>query len=151
MASPCCCEPDAPTSVGEVLLAPGVIPAKPELMRRAGVASELMGLPLLVKSGSRDPHTAWVLRMKYLRGQGPLAARCCTKYSGMHSWSACGKNPTSMHARGLALDCGFVKNGRYDSFMNWPGALSVANRAGLKFNLWPPYNSRIEPWHCILL
>ena len=145
--SPCCCEP---TSVGEVLLAPGVRPAGAELMRRAGVASELMGLPLLVKSGDRDPHEAWVLRMRYLNGTGNLAARCCWQ-SGRHSWSACGKQPTSLHSQGRAIDCGFVKDGRYDSFMNWPGALSVATRAGIKAPMWPPWgSSRIEPWHMTL-
>ena len=146
----CCCEPQVEPSVGKVLLAPGVVPAGAELMRRAGVASELMGLPLLVKSGDRTAAQAWSLRMRYLRGAGPLAARCCSKYSGMHSWSACGKRPFSLHSQGRAIDCGFVKDGRYASFRLWPGSLAVAQKAGLKFNLWPPYNSAIEPWHCTL-
>ncbi len=122
------------------------MPAGKELMRRAGVASQIMRLPLLIVSGDRTPYQAWQLRMKYLRGTGNLAARCC-RYSGAHSWSACGKTPTSNHARGKAIDCGWLTSSGYKSFMLVPGALNAARKAGMKAPMWPPWGGRIEAWH----
>ena len=139
--SPCCCEPDAPATVGQVLLAPGARPAGDELMRRIGLVSKDIGLPILIKSGDRTAWEAYNFRMMYLRGTGNLAARCCSKYSGIHSWSACGKNPWSNHARGRAIDCGTVRGGQYSSI-----GYSTAARASMrKHGLCLPVPG--EKWH----
>ena len=142
-----CCDDEVITK-RQVLLSAGVVPAGKELMRRAGLASKYMGLPLLIKSGDRTDRQAHDFRMGYLKGWSgySLAARCDNTY-GIHNWASCGRSPKSNHASGNAIDCGFVKNGRYASFMLYPGALTVARKAGLKFPLWSPWNSKIEPWH----
>jgi hypothetical protein len=142
-----CCEDEVVTK-GTVLLAPGVVPAGAELMRRAGLASEYMNLPLMVKSGNRTDAQAHNLRMGWLyrRPGYNLAARCDNTY-GKHSWGNCGRSPKSNHASGRAIDCGFVKNGHYASFMLWPGALAVARSARIKAPLWSPWNRNIEAWH----
>ena len=141
-----CC---GPVAGGDVRLRAGARPAGVELMRRIGVASELMRLPLLVVSGDRSPYEAWVLRMRQLNGTGNLAALCCgNRYR--HSWASCGKTPRSNHARGLAVDCGWVTGRGYRSFMLVPGAYRVAVAAGVMAPLWSPWNGRIEPWHMTL-
>lgn len=144
----CCDTPGSRIAslVGDVELAPGVRPAGAELMRRIGLASAHRGLPILVKSGDRTPYEAWVLRMRYLNGTGNLAALCCwNRYK--HSWSSCGKAPRSNHARGLAVDCGFVTSQGYRSFMLVPGSLATARAVGLRAPLWPPWGGRVEAWH----
>ena len=144
-----CCnsEPDSVTPTGEVILADGVRPAGRQLMVRIGEASRIGKLPILIKSGDRTAWEAYNFRMLYLNGQGNLAARCCSKYSGKHTWSQCGKNPWSNHARGAAVDCGWLTPSGYRSFMLLPGAYKIAVHAGLKAPLWAPWNARIEPWH----
>ena len=139
-----CC--DAKT--GDVRLAPGVRPAGTELMRRVGLASAYRGLPILVKSGDRTPWEAHRLRMGWLRRLPGfnLAARCDHTY-GIHSWAACGKTPRSNHARGLAVDMGFITSSGYRSFMLVPRALETARAVGLWAPLWSPWNLNIEAWH----
>lgn len=96
-------------------------------------------------SGLRTPHEAWVLRMRFLAGRGNLAARCCSKYSGTHSWDACGKDPWSNHADGNAADCGTVTGltGRYTSLADDRKARRLFQTAGGCFPVTNPW----EPWH----
>jgi len=131
---------------GKVTLASGAKPAGDELMRRLRKAAVYLGKEIRVISGDRTAYQAWILRMRYLNGTGNLAARCCSQY-GKHSWNACGKRPTSNHARGKAVDCGVIINGKYVSFMLAPGTHAAAKHARLKAPMWPPWGRRIEPWH----
>ena len=133
---------------GEVVLAPGVIPAGQTLMARAETAASIMDLTLYIKSGDRTPYQAWYFYQGWVRRRAGfnLAAFCCGNRHP-HSYAACGKAPRSNHARGLAIDCGWLTPNGYRSFMLVPGALKVARAAGLRAPMWPPWSSRIEPWH----
>ena len=99
-----------------------------------------------IVSGRRTPYEAWKLRNGYLRGWSGynLAARCCTKYWGTHSWWACGKNPTSHHARngGMAVDGGWITSkGGYLSFRDWNYGYAIMRKNGLKATV------PSEAWH----
>lgn len=125
---------------GKVTLANGAKPAGDALMNRLRQVARDIGKEIRVISGDRTPYQAWTLRMRYLNGTGNLAARCCTRYSGKHSWSACGKNPTSNHARGRAVDCG-VMNPGYRSIGYYQPARNAMRKRGLCL----PVGG--EPWH----
>lgn len=112
-------------------------PSKYLVRKLRRVAADI-GQTVHIISGTRTPYQAWDLRMRYLRGAGNLAARCCTKYSGVHSWSACGKNPLSNHADGKAADCSV----RGVNIGNYPGARDAMKRNDLCL----PVPG--EPWHC---
>lgn len=66
----------------------------------------------------RTAYQQWVFRMAYLKGYGNLAARCCSKYSGIHSWENCGRDSWSNHAPGNAADSSILHCGRGGSFTN---------------------------------
>lgn len=71
--------------------------------------------PIRIISGKRRAYDQWALYMKYLRGQGNLAAPCCWKHY-QHSWASCGKACASMHCQSKAVDCGVIdRNGNYAS------------------------------------
>ena len=94
----------------------------------------------------RTAHRQWELRMLYLNGNGNLAARCCTKYDGKHSWSACGKNPTSHHNQGEAGDISVLASGRgggYTNVGNDKKARAIMRDVGLVLNVGG------EPWHAV--
>lgn len=94
----------------------------------------------------RTAHRQWELRMAYLNGRGNLAARCCTKYDGKHSWAACGKNPTSDHNRGEAGDISVLHSGRggaYTNVGNDKQARAIMRDEGLVLNVGG------EPWHAV--
>ena len=101
-----------------------------------------------IVSARRTPYSAWVLRMKYLNGTGNLAARCCTKHYGKHSWSSCGKNPQSDHARGggRAVDCGWItRSGGYLQAKSWSYGYSKMQKHGLSATV------PSENWHISLI
>lgn len=119
-------------------------PTNKKLLRSLNTVARLRKRRIRIVSGLRTPHEAWQLRMKFLSGRGNLAARCCTRYSGPHSWANCGKDPWSNHADGNAADCGTLTgNGRYTSLADDGRARSLAHRHGLIF----PVTSPWEPWH----
>lgn len=101
-----------------------------------------------IVSARRTPYSAWSLRMLYLNGRGNLAARCCTRYSGKHSWSSCGRNPVSHHAKGggRAVDCGFItKDGGYVRARDWKYGYNKMLANGLKATV------PSESWHISLV
>ena len=96
-------------------------------------------------SGMRTPRQAWELRMLFLDGRGNTTARCCSRYSGKHSWESCGRDPWSNHADGNAMDCGTVdKRGVYRSLADDGKARKIAEKLGIVFPVVNPW----EPWHC---
>jgi len=101
-----------------------------------------------IVSARRTHYQAWSLRMLYLNGRGNLAARCCTKYSGKHSYSACGKNPTSHHAKGggRAVDAGWItSSGSYLQLRKWAKGNQILEKHGLKGTV------PSEAWHFSLV
>ena len=120
-------------------------PTNKTLLRALNHTGQRRRRVIRIVSGLRTPHEAWVLRMRYLNGQGNLAARCCSKYSGKHSWEQCGKDPWSNHADGNAADCGTMTGikGTYTSLANDGKARRIFERLGGCF----PVTSPWEPWH----
>lgn len=101
-----------------------------------------------IVSARRTPYQAWSLRMLYLNGRGNLAAKCCTRYYGKHSWRACGKNPTSHHAKGggRAVDAGWItRSGGYLQLRNWTYGYKVLLKNGLRDTV------PSEAWHFSLV
>lgn len=98
-----------------VQLADGVEPPNPGLMRRLDRLGRRRRRMVRVVSGRRTAWQAWELRMRFLRGAGNLAARCCTRHWGVHGWPDCGRNPLSNHASGDAADCGLLMQDGYVS------------------------------------
>lgn len=102
---------------------------------------------VFIKSGYRNHYQQWVLRMRYLRGEGNLAAPCCLKYGPVqHSWEACGKQSQSNHSyppKGRAVDCGILLGSGYTSIGNVPAARKLMEKYGLCLPVQNPY----EPWH----
>lgn len=98
-----------------------------------------------IVSGMRTPRQAWELRMAYLRGTGNTAARCCSRYTGQHSWQSCGKDPWSNHADGNAADCGTLTGikGTYTSLASDTKARRIFEKLGGCFPVVDPW----EPWH----
>lgn len=94
---------------------------------------------LFVGEGKRSAHAQWVFRMMYLNGHGNLAARCCTRFWGKHSWGSCGKNSQSNHFPGRAADTVIMP-----SWSNI-GTDSKAIAAMRKYGLGLPV--RGENWH----
>ena len=125
---------------GKVIMAPGAKPAGKLLMGKLKQVSADTRIAIKVISGDRSAYQAWILRMRYKRGTGNLAARCCWRYD-IHSWSACGKSPRSNHARGKAVDAGTYINGNYSSLGYNPKIRAAMRRRGLCL---PVPN---EPWH----
>lgn len=120
-------------------------PTNKRLLRALNATGRKRRRVVRIISGLRTPYEAWVLRMKYLRGQGNLAARCCSKYAGQHSWPACGKDPWSNHADGNAADCGTINGvtGAYTSLADDRRARKIFERLGGHFPVVDPW----EPWH----
>ena len=131
---------------GRVLLAPGVRPAGPRLMRAIRAVAKETGTDLLIKSGDRTPYEAWSLRMRYLRGAGALAALCCWR-TGYHSWGACGKTPRSAHASGRAIDVGTLKRGVYRSIGYDSRVMRSVHRHGMWLSVRTSSGRIIEQWH----
>ena len=101
-----------------------------------------------IVSARRTHYKAWSLRMLFLNGRGNLAARCCTKYSGKHSYRACGKNPTSHHAKGggRAVDAGWItRNGGYLRLRDWKHGNAILQKHGLRGTV------PSEAWHFSLV
>ena len=120
-------------------------PTSKRLLRALNTTGRRRRRTIRIVSGLRTPHEAWELRMRYLRGQGNTAARCCTRYSGQHSWAACGKNPLSNHASGNAADCGTVTaGGTYRSLADDKKARRIFESLGGCF---PVRSPQWEPWH----
>lgn len=92
----------------------------------------------------RTSHRQWELRMLYLNGRGNLAARCCSKYSGKHSWKDCGKDSWSNHASGNACDVSVLKSGRGGSYVN-VGKDDQCRKIMRDLGLCLPVGG--EPWH----
>ncbi len=93
----------------------------------------------------RTPHRQWELRMAYLNGRGNLAARCCSKYRGQHSWDNCGKDSQSNHSHGNAADASVLHSGRggaYTNLGNWGHGIRE-NMRDLRLALTVPG----EAWH----
>ena len=126
-------------------LSPGAAwPTNRRLLRLLNVVGQRRARMVLIISGLRTPHEAWVLRMRWLDRKGNLAARCCSRYEGKHSWEQCGKDPWSNHADGNAADCGTVSGrGRYVSLADDAKARRIADKVGLGFPVVDPW----EPWH----
>ncbi len=120
-------------------------PTDKRLLRALNRTGQRRGRTIRIISGLRTPHEAWVLRMRFLSGRGNLAARCCSRYSGKHSWDQCGRDPWSNHADGNAADCGTVSGltGAYTSLASDSQARSLANKFGIVFPVIDPW----EPWH----
>lgn len=95
------------------------MPGDKHLLRKLNELGRRRKRLVIVVSGYRDDHAQWVLRMRYLRGQGNNAARCCLKYDWeQHSWHDCGKQSQSNHSqppRGHAVDCGLLLPRGYES------------------------------------
>ena len=108
------------------------------LLHAANLSAREAKHMIKVFSGRRTPREAYDLRMGYLRGKPGfnLAARCCTKYTGIHSWAQCGKNPTSDHAKGggRAIDAGWISNrtGEEINLGDWKKGAAILRRHGLK-------------------
>lgn len=66
----------------------------------------------------RTSRRQWELRMAHLNGRGNLAARCCSKFSGKHSWESCGQDSWSNHANGNAADISYLHSGRGGAYTN---------------------------------
>lgn len=90
----------------------------PELSRRLNTLGRRRQRYLWVGEYKRTSRRQWELRQAYLNGTGNLAAQCCTRYVGKHSWSACGKNSQSNHATGDAADASYLHSGRSGSYTN---------------------------------
>lgn len=91
-------------------------PKNRRLLRKLNRVGRRRRLRVHIVSGQRTPWQAWQLRMNYLHNGSPLAARCCSRFDGVHSWADCGKDPWSNHADGNAADCGLIlRSGRYQS------------------------------------
>lgn len=104
------------------------------LMKLNRVGREMKRL-VVVKSGYRSHYQQWELRMKFLRGEGNLAARCCLKYDQtIHSWQQCGKQSQSNHSlppKGRAVDCGLLLGSGYVSIGNVHDARVLMKKNGL--------------------
>ena len=123
-------------------------PTNKKLLRALNMTGMKRRRMVKIVSGLRTPHEAWELRMLYLDGAGNTAARCCTRYSGKHTWSQCGKDPWSNHADGNAADCGTVTaNGTYRSLADDKKARRIFEKLGGCF---PVRTPQFEPWHCEL-
>ncbi len=120
-------------------------PTNKRLLRALNATGKGRRRLIRIVSGLRTPREAWVLRMRYLNGQGNLAARCCSRYSGKHSWESCGKDPWSNHADGNAADCGTLTGikGTYTSLANDKKARRLFEKLGGCFPVVSPW----EPWH----
>ncbi len=120
-------------------------PTSKALLRALNHTGQQRRRVIRIVSGLRTPHEAWVLRMRWLHHEGNLAARCCSKYSGIHSWEQCGKDPWSNHASGNAADCGTVTGikGTYTSLANDEKARRIFEKMGGCFPVVSPW----EPWH----
>lgn len=124
-------------------------PKDATLLRKLnGLGRRRKHLVMLV-SGYRTDYEQWELRMKFLAGNGNLAARCCMKYwpDVIHSWDNCGKDSQSNHSkegngRGAA-DCGLITAGGYMSLGNVPGI----ERDMRDLELCLPVRNPYEPWH----
>lgn len=124
-------------------------PKDATLLRKLnGLGRRRKHLVMLV-SGYRTDYEQWELRMKFLAGNGNLAARCCMKYwpDVIHSWDNCGKDSQSNHSkegngRGAA-DCGLITAGGYVSLGNVPGI----ERDMRDLELCLPVRNPYEPWH----
>ncbi len=126
--------------------AAGVVwPTNRRLLRALNATGRRRRRVIRIISGMRTPYQAWQLRMAYLQGRGNTAARCCSRYSGQHSWSACGKDPWSNHADGNAADCGTINGatGNYTSLASDGKARRIFEKLGGCFPVTNPW----EPWH----
>lgn len=108
----------------------------PDLAKRLNELGRRLGRYVWCGEFKRSAYRQWWFRDGYLRRKPGfnLAARCCTKYSGIHSWASCGKNPQSNHASGNACDTSILRSGRGGSFVNvgaWSGAREEMRRLGL--------------------
>lgn len=115
--------------------APGVVwptgKAGRRLMRKLSHVAQDIGHPIKVISGKRTNYQQWSLYMRYLQGNGNLAAPCCWKHY-QHSWNNCGKSCASMHCRSMAVDCGVIdKWGNYASIGYSKRARQSMRRHGL--------------------
>ena len=134
-----------PTQWPFLVLGDTAWPTNKRLLRALNATGRRRRRTIRIVSGLRTPHEAWELRMRYLDGTGNTAARCCTKYSGAHTWSQCGKNPLSNHASGNAADCGTVTSGGlYRSLANDTKARRIFESLGGCF---PVRSPQYEPWH----
>ena len=119
-------------------------PTNKRLLRALNATGQRRRRVIRIVSGLRSPREAWELRMAMLNGTGNAAARCCLKYSGKHSWEACGKQPQSNHADGNAADCGtLTAGGKYRSLADDRKARHIFESLGGCFPVVNPW----EPWH----
>lgn len=126
-----------------LVLKPGAAwPTNTALLRGLNAVGRGRGLRIVVISGLRTPREAWELRQRYLSGTGNLAARCCTRYTGPHTWNDCGKNPQSNHADGNAADVNLIMpDGTWLSLAKDRRARRLCTKHGI----WFPVTS--ELWH----
>lgn len=124
-------------------------PTNRRLLRALNRTGQARRRTVRIISGLRTPHEAWLLRMRFLHGTGNTAARCCTRYAGVHTWAECGKNPQSNHADGNAADCGVISGltGAYTSLGLDAKARRLAYRFGIYFPVMSPQQ---EWWHAEL-
>ncbi len=118
----------------------------PELSKKMNELGRRRRRYIHVTAFKRTARQQWVLRMAYLRGEGNLAARCCSRYDRqLHSWNQCGKDSWSNHFRGNAADIGVIVSGRDGSRVN-VGDDSKCRKImkSLGLALVVPH----EPWHC---
>lgn len=67
----------------------------------------------------RTSRRQWELRKADLEGWGNTAARCCTRYWGLHSWANCGRDSQSNHRPpGSAADASILHSGRGGAYTN---------------------------------
>lgn len=98
----------------------------------------------------RTARRQWELRMAFLSGNGNLAARCCSKYTGKHKWRNCGKDSWSNHADGNAADTSYLHSGRggpYTNVGNDHRCRAIMHDIGLCLPVGPPVSPQSEPWH----
>ena len=106
-------------------------PAGRRLLRKLSHVARDIGHPILIVSGKRTAHQQWALYMRYLRGDGNLAAACCWRHY-VHSWANCGRACSSNHCRSMAVDCGVIdSHGNYASIGYSARARTAMHRHGL--------------------
>lgn len=114
---------------------------KHKLASKIQKLAKALGEDLYVNEGERTKYRCWYLYDLFCKGEGNLAARCCSKYPEKvrHSFKNCGKTPYSNHFDGLAVDLQFNKT--KDDI----GTSSKARIEMRKLNLCLPVSG--EPWH----
>ena len=121
---------------GRVLLAPGVRPAGPRLMRAIRAVARETGTDLLIKSGDRSQSECEHFWRVYRAG-GALAA---------NPWG-CGGRCCSRHASGRAIDVGTLKHGVYRSIGYDARVMRSVHKHGMWLAVRWPSGAIREQWH----